>query len=115
MGADHAAEDLRGDADDGADHNEEKNGEIVLEVHDEALVERSVEKTLQGLQYRIAQSWLFAYTRIVRLETQITCSALPIPTFEARRTFVRPGFSGQKRRRWDGSSKPPTDPRKKAS
>jgi hypothetical protein len=69
MGADHTAEDLRGDADDGADHNEEKNGEIVLEVHDEALVERSVEKTLHGLQYRIAQSWLFAYTRIVRLET----------------------------------------------
>jgi hypothetical protein len=61
MRTDQATEQLGRNAHADADEDEQKDGEVILEVHDEAFAERSVNETLREEQYRIVQSWLRAY------------------------------------------------------
>jgi hypothetical protein len=84
MWADQTAEKLRRNTDDGADHNEEKNGEIILEVHAEAFLNDRLIKHCSDCSTASRNPGFEPSTRIVRLETTYHVARVAVRPFEAR-------------------------------
>jgi hypothetical protein len=66
VGSDETAQHLRSDANADTDKQEQKDGEVILEVHREAFVERSVDKTLLGSSTASRNPGFVPTTRITR-------------------------------------------------